>query len=115
HVYWNKQFDHYKENTKEGTVTAYFKDGSEATGDVLVATDGVQSLVACQLVGGKEKFNELTTSIDVRCFGVLTWTTEEAWNKISQGNPVHITVLNEQEVSNVFKYFGLFQDMILKV
>lgn len=97
HVHWNKRFDYYKENTEENSVTAYFKDGTQVTGDILVGTDGVQSPVACQLVGGKEKFDELTTSIDVRCFGVLTWTSEELWGEMSKESPVHISVINGQQ------------------
>jgi 2-polyprenyl-6-methoxyphenol hydroxylase-like FAD-dependent oxidoreductase len=36
-------------HTSDGRVTAYFEDGTEATGDVLVAADGINSRVRSQL------------------------------------------------------------------
>jgi 2-polyprenyl-6-methoxyphenol hydroxylase-like FAD-dependent oxidoreductase len=39
---FGKQFERYEENS-DGTVTAYFADGSSATGDVLVGADGARS------------------------------------------------------------------------
>ncbi|CAO3615825.1 unnamed protein product [Mucor hiemalis] len=99
HVHWNKRLSHYKENKEEGTVTAYFEDGSETTGDLLVGTDGIQSPVACQLAGGKEIFDKVTTSIPARCFGVLRWMSEEEWYKIAK-EPVHVAVLNGKQGEN---------------
>ena len=40
-VEWSKRFMHYEEN--ENGVTAFFEDGSSATGDILVGADGVHS------------------------------------------------------------------------
>jgi 2-polyprenyl-6-methoxyphenol hydroxylase-like FAD-dependent oxidoreductase len=39
---FGKQFERYEENA-DGTVTAFFADGSSATGDVLVGADGARS------------------------------------------------------------------------
>lgn len=47
HVEFNKAFTHYT-NNDDGTVTAFFADGSSATGDVLVAADGSNSKVRKQ-------------------------------------------------------------------
>ncbi len=41
-VAFGKQFEHYEENA-DSTVTAFFADGSSATGDVLVGADGARS------------------------------------------------------------------------
>lgn len=98
-VHWNKQVRYYQENTEEGTVTAFFEDGTQVTGDVFVGTDGVQSPVVRQLLGGKEKFDELTNVIQVRAFDVLTWATEEEWVKIADG-PTHLCVLNGQQIED---------------
>jgi 2-polyprenyl-6-methoxyphenol hydroxylase-like FAD-dependent oxidoreductase len=46
-VHFGKQFTHY-EQRPDGTVTAFFADGSSATGDVLVAADGAHSAVRAQ-------------------------------------------------------------------
>ena len=43
-VRFDKTFRHYSRND-DGTVTAYFDDGTSATGDVLVGADGAQSKV----------------------------------------------------------------------
>lgn len=43
-VRFDKTFRHYSQND-DGTVTAYFDDGTSATGDVLVGADGAQSKV----------------------------------------------------------------------
>ncbi|WP_163507806.1 FAD-dependent oxidoreductase [Fodinicola acaciae] len=48
-VHFDKEFLRYKENS-DGTVTAYFADGSRATGDVLIGADGTRSRVREQLV-----------------------------------------------------------------
>lgn len=47
HVEFNKAFTHYA-NNEDGTVTAFFADGSSATGDILVAADGSNSKVRKQ-------------------------------------------------------------------
>ncbi|KFX87400.1 hypothetical protein V490_08261 [Pseudogymnoascus sp. VKM F-3557] len=46
-VKFDKTFTHYTPNS-DGTVTAYFKDGTEAVGDVLVGADGTNSPVRRQ-------------------------------------------------------------------
>ncbi|WP_431915668.1 FAD-dependent oxidoreductase [Nonomuraea jabiensis] len=46
-VRFGKRFTHYRSGA-DGRVTAYFADGSTATGDVLVAADGVNSPVRGQ-------------------------------------------------------------------
>jgi 2-polyprenyl-6-methoxyphenol hydroxylase-like FAD-dependent oxidoreductase len=46
-VHFDKTFDHY-EQADDGTVTAWFTDGTHATGDVLVAADGTASAVRRQ-------------------------------------------------------------------
>jgi 2-polyprenyl-6-methoxyphenol hydroxylase-like FAD-dependent oxidoreductase len=46
-VYFGKQFTHY-EQRPDGTVTAFFADGSSAAGDVLVGADGAHSAVRAQ-------------------------------------------------------------------
>ncbi|MDX3662854.1 NAD(P)/FAD-dependent oxidoreductase [Streptomyces sp. ID05-26A] len=43
-VHFDKAFRHYSRND-DGTVTAYFDDGTSETGDVLVGADGAQSRV----------------------------------------------------------------------
>lgn len=43
-VHFDKTFRHYSHNA-DGTVTAYFDDGTSETGDVLVGADGAQSKV----------------------------------------------------------------------
>jgi 2-polyprenyl-6-methoxyphenol hydroxylase-like FAD-dependent oxidoreductase len=48
-VHFNKRFTHYQE-TPDGKVTAFFDDGSSATGDLLVAADGSRSRVREQLL-----------------------------------------------------------------
>jgi 2-polyprenyl-6-methoxyphenol hydroxylase-like FAD-dependent oxidoreductase len=46
-VHFGAQFLHYEE-TADGRVTAHFVNGGSATGDLLVAADGVRSAVAAQ-------------------------------------------------------------------
>ncbi|MDH6579487.1 NAD(P)/FAD-dependent oxidoreductase [Kitasatospora sp. MAP5-34] len=46
-VHFGKQFTHYEQRA-DGTVEAFFADGSSATGDVLVAADGAHSAVRAQ-------------------------------------------------------------------
>jgi len=46
-VHFDKRFTHY-ERHGDGQVTAFFADGTSATGDVLVAADGTHSLVRKQ-------------------------------------------------------------------
>ncbi|AUG78942.1 2-polyprenyl-6-methoxyphenol hydroxylase [Kitasatospora sp. MMS16-BH015] len=47
-VHFGKNFQRL-DRTADGRVTAYFEDGTEATGDVLVAADGTNSRVRAQL------------------------------------------------------------------
>jgi 2-polyprenyl-6-methoxyphenol hydroxylase-like FAD-dependent oxidoreductase len=64
-VHYGKRFVRYERN-EDGTVTAFFEDGSTATGDILVAADGTRSrvrqqylpqarLVAADVAGGAGK------------------------------------------------------------
>ncbi|MDH6579520.1 NAD(P)/FAD-dependent oxidoreductase [Kitasatospora sp. MAP5-34] len=46
-VHFDKTFTHY-EKEEDGRVTAFFQDGSKATGDLLVAADGANSRVRQQ-------------------------------------------------------------------
>lgn len=46
-VHFDKTFTHYEQHD-DGTVTAFFADGSQATGDLLVAADGTHSAVRRQ-------------------------------------------------------------------
>lgn len=48
-VRFGKEFDRY-EQSDDGTVTAFFADGTSATGDVLVGADGARSRVRAQLL-----------------------------------------------------------------
>lgn len=69
-VQFDKEFLRYKQNS-DGTVTAYFADGTQATGDVLVGADGSRSRVREQLVP------QTTTQIPaIGCAGKLMITPE---------------------------------------
>lgn len=46
-VHFDKNFERYTNNA-DGTITAYFKDGTSATGDLLVAADGTNSKIRKQ-------------------------------------------------------------------
>lgn len=46
-IHYNKRFERYTQ-AADGTVTAYFSDGTQATGDLLVAADGANSTVRRQ-------------------------------------------------------------------
>ena len=46
-VHFDKKFERYTQNP-DGTVTAFFSDGTSATGDVLVGADGTSSRVRQQ-------------------------------------------------------------------
>jgi 2-polyprenyl-6-methoxyphenol hydroxylase-like FAD-dependent oxidoreductase len=48
-VQFDKKFTHFEQNI-DGTVTAFFEDGTSATGDVLVAADGTNSRIRKQLL-----------------------------------------------------------------
>ncbi len=48
-VQFNKAYAHYQEN-RDGSVTAFFEDGTSATGDLLVAADGGTSRVRQQFL-----------------------------------------------------------------
>lgn len=61
-VHFDKTFTHYEQNP-DGTVTAFFADGTEATGDVLVAADGAGSRVRKQYVPHAERVDTGLVSI----------------------------------------------------
>jgi len=48
-VHFGKTFTHYRQEPN-GTVTAHFADGTRATGDLLIAADGANSLIRAQLL-----------------------------------------------------------------
>lgn len=48
-VYFDKKFTHYKKQP-DGEVEAFFEDGTSATGDVLIAADGVNSEIRKQFL-----------------------------------------------------------------
>jgi 2-polyprenyl-6-methoxyphenol hydroxylase-like FAD-dependent oxidoreductase len=48
-IHYGKDFTHYEQNP-DGTVTAFFADGTQAIGDVLVAADGTRSAVRRQFL-----------------------------------------------------------------
>ncbi|GCE31246.1 monooxygenase [Dictyobacter alpinus] len=48
-LHFHKDFHHYEQQT-DGSVHAYFADGTEASGDVLVAADGVNSRIRQQFL-----------------------------------------------------------------
>jgi 2-polyprenyl-6-methoxyphenol hydroxylase-like FAD-dependent oxidoreductase len=70
-VHFGKEFTRY-EQQPDGTVRAYFADGTEAVGDVLVAADGVGSRI-------REQFLPYAEMIDtgVRWLGGKTLLTDE--------------------------------------
>ncbi|GAA1704900.1 FAD-dependent monooxygenase [Fodinicola feengrottensis] len=55
-VQFDKVYQRYEQNV-DGTVTAYFEDGSTATGDVLVAADGTNSRVRQQYLPQAKMFD----------------------------------------------------------
>jgi 2-polyprenyl-6-methoxyphenol hydroxylase-like FAD-dependent oxidoreductase len=61
-VHFGREFARY-ERTADGKVTAYFADGTSATGDVLVGADGARSRVRRQLLPN-------TRRIDTPAIGV---------------------------------------------
>jgi salicylate hydroxylase len=73
-VHFDKIFTHYQE-TADGKVTAFFADGTSATGDVLVAADGGRSRVRKQLLPESEL---VPTGVDAIMGKLaLTGTTRE--------------------------------------
>jgi salicylate hydroxylase len=61
-VHFDKKFLRY-EDTGDGRVIAHFEDGTFATGDVLIAADGVNSKVRQQFLPGAEPIDTGTTAI----------------------------------------------------
>ncbi|RUS20818.1 FAD dependent oxidoreductase [Endogone sp. FLAS-F59071] len=49
-VHWNKRFVRYELSDDGQTVTAFFKDGTSASGSILVAADGANSTVRSQML-----------------------------------------------------------------
>jgi 2-polyprenyl-6-methoxyphenol hydroxylase-like FAD-dependent oxidoreductase len=109
-VNWGKKVLQFQEDKDAKTVTVFFEDGTQATGDLLVGCDGIRSPIASQLLGGKEEMEKLTVPLPIDSFGVLHWVSEEIWLRISS-NPNYIAVLNGQheQVEGVKgKVFNMF-------
>jgi 2-polyprenyl-6-methoxyphenol hydroxylase-like FAD-dependent oxidoreductase len=70
-VYFNKAFVRY-EQQEDGRVCAYFTDGTSASGDVLVAADGVGSRIREQFLPHAE-----VIETDIRWLGGKTLLTDE--------------------------------------
>lgn len=70
-VHFNKTFTHYEE-MPDGKITAFFEDGTRATGDVLVGADGGNSRVRKQLLPCAERIETGAVAI----MGKLPWTEE---------------------------------------
>ncbi|KAK8039631.1 hypothetical protein PG993_008042 [Apiospora rasikravindrae] len=65
-VQFNKQAVRFEEN--DDGVTVYFKDGSKATGDILVGAEGVQSPTRKHLLKGEDKLvRHKTASVNGEC------------------------------------------------
>ena len=79
-VTYDKSFERY-ENNADGTVTAFFEDGTSATGDLLVAADGTRSRVREQYLPHAK----------VRDSGVISVTAKVAMNEESKALiPPHV-------------------------
>ncbi|HET8846587.1 MAG TPA: FAD-dependent monooxygenase, partial [Ktedonobacteraceae bacterium] len=61
-IQFNKAYSHYQENP-DGSVTAFFEDGSSATGTLLVAADGGNSRVRQQLLPQARRVETGTVAI----------------------------------------------------
>lgn len=70
-VHFNKTFTHYEE-TLDGKITAFFEDGTSATGDMLVAADGGNSRVRKQVLPCAQRVETGVVAI----MGKLPWTEE---------------------------------------
>ena len=105
-VSFDKKFQRYEHNP-DGTVTAFFEDGTHGTGDVLVGADGAGSRVRKQLlpharheetgilsIGGKlpmtaenkallsvKMFNGMSMIMAPKGFGAIIHALEFAWNR----------------------------------
>jgi flavin-dependent dehydrogenase len=105
-VSFDKKFSHYENNT-DGTVTVFFEDGSNATGDVLVGADGAGSRLRKQRlpharmeetgilsVGGKlpitpeskalisdKVFNGVSLVMAPRGYGAIIHVMEFKWDR----------------------------------
>ncbi|KAG1138243.1 hypothetical protein G6F37_000026 [Rhizopus arrhizus] len=105
-VQWNKKVIHYEE--KEDGVKVFFADGTQAEGDLLVATDGSTSPVTQQLLG--DRFDSLTCINPIRAYGCTRWVTEEEWSELTkirtQATIVTGKIANEDGAA--FKEFSLF-------
>jgi len=61
-VHFNKAYAHYQENP-DGSMTAFFEDGTSATGDLLVAADGGNSRVRHQFLPQAQRVETGTVAI----------------------------------------------------
>ena len=64
-VHFDKKFERY-ERSAEGEVTAFFSDGTSATGDVLVGADGAGSRVRQQYLPQAERVDTDATAVALK-------------------------------------------------
>lgn len=102
-----KKFSHYQEHSDQ-TVQVNFEDGTQATGDFLVGTDGIKSKVRQQMLG----------ALPYRYSGQTCWravvpyqlptnyknTFVEAWGK-TRGLRVGFGAVNQQDLYFFATYF----------
>lgn len=105
-VQWNKRVVRYEE--KEDGVQVFFADGTQAEGDLLVATDGSMSPVVQQLLG--DRFDSLTHINPIRAYGCTRWVTEEEWSELTKIRTQATIVIGKvaNEDGAAFKGFCLF-------
>ncbi|MCB0182872.1 MAG: FAD-dependent monooxygenase [Caldilineaceae bacterium] len=124
-LHFDKKFTHYEQNA-DGTVTAFFEDGSSATGDLLVAADGANSGVRKQYLpqarleecgilsmGGKmpmtaearalltpQILQGMTMIFAPKGFGFIIHVVEFGWDENgakANANPRYAPLLNQWE------------------
>ncbi|KAF7726140.1 hypothetical protein EC973_009032 [Apophysomyces ossiformis] len=75
-VEWNQRIKCYAAD--ENGVTITMEDGTQVEGSILIGADGVNSVVAKQLIGPK-KFSSTTTVNPVRVLAMLRWVDKETY------------------------------------
>lgn len=86
-VEFDRTFTHFARND-DGTVTAFFADGTSATGDVLVAADGANSRVRGQYLPQASVVDSGITAIAGK-----VWLTPETARLVPPGGEEGITLL----------------------